>query len=58
MFITRYINLIHKTTLHFTQNFPVSLKNLSSFYMRDNEETMHDISGAGNPKEYWCNVMQ
>ena len=32
------------------------LKNSSSFYMHDTEEIMNDISSAGNPKEYWCNV--
>ena len=43
-------------TLYFTQNFCASLK-FSRFYMRDTEEIMHNISGAGKPKEYWCNVM-
>ena len=56
MFITQYIDLIHLTTLYLTQNFHVPLK-IIKFYMYDTEETMHDISGAGKPKEYWCNVM-
>ena len=60
MFIARYINLIHKTTLHFTQNFHVPLKNLSSFKCAIQvfkctmqKETMRDISGAGKPR---CNT--
>ena len=58
IFVMRYINLIHKMTPYFTQNFHAPLKHLSSFYMHDTEEMMRDISTAGKPKEYWCNVMQ
>ena len=44
-------------TLYFTQYFCAPLKNSSSFYMYDTEEMMCEISGAGKPKEYWCNVI-